>query len=231
MKKILNFIKNDYFTIFLRIFLIIAMAIWLYEENWIIIFISVLMLCITYFYVFYSKYKIKIPKEFQIIIIFFICTSLFLWEVQNFYIKFPWWDIIHHLVSWIALWFIWFLILYVFYKTWKFNVPPLVVVIFSFSFWIALWTIWEIIEFSLDQFLWFNMQKSYISWDEFVNDFYTTRYWVLDTMYDLIIDTIGSLIASFTGYRYLIKGMEFKVFHYLIWKIEENNKKLFDKIN
>ena len=192
LKKLRDILDNDYFSIILRIFLVIAIAIWLYEENWMIIFVSVLMLIITYFYVFYTKYKIKIPKEFQIIIIFFIATSLFLWEVQNFYTKFFWWDIIHHLVAWISLWFIWFLILYVFYKSGKFNVPPFVIAVFSFSFWIALGTVWEIVEFSLDQFLWFNMQKSTAL--ELTYWYFNTRLWLMDTMYDLIIDSIWSII-------------------------------------
>jgi hypothetical protein len=50
--------------------------------------------------------------------------------------------------------------------------------------------IWEVFEFTMDLFFGLNMQKSGLD----------------DTMGDLIINAVGGLIASLTGYFYLVRN-------------------------
>jgi uncharacterized membrane protein YjdF len=64
---------------------------------------------------------------------------------------------------------------------------PWVIAIFSFSFAIAIGVIWEIVEFSIDSFFGFNMQKSGL----------------IDTMSDLIVDAVGAMFASAIAFFYL----------------------------
>ena len=218
--------KNGYFSAWVIIIIVTAIGIWVCEQNWMTIFLSSVLLTITYFYISSTRFHIIIPREFQVIILVLLYTSLFLWEVKNFYIKFYWWDTIHHFLMSLSVWFIGFLILYAFYSTWKFKAHPIIIVIFAFSFWIACWALWEILEFSLDQFVGFNMQKS--TGLELVYWTFDTRLWVVDTMHDLMIDTLWSLIVAITWYRYLVKWVEFKIFHKLIQNIEEKNKKFFN---
>lgn len=229
MWRILKLMKkvffSDSFTMFIRFTLVVAIIIWIYEQNWITVFITILTLNLTYFYLIFAKYKIVIPQEFQVIIIFFIYFSLFLWEVNNFYEKIFWWDTILHAFAWIVLWFIGFLIMYMLYKAWKLKAPKLIIAIFAFSFAMMLWVVWEIFEFWVDEFTNANMQKAKDL--ELIYWYFDTRLWVRDTMFDLHIDALWALIASITWYIYLKKWEEFKFIHKMIKKFEDSNKKLF----
>lgn len=226
-KRFEKLFKNGYFSASVIIIIVLAIILWIYEQNWMAIFLSTVLLMVTYFYISSTRFHVIIPREFQVIIITLLYTSLFLWEVKDFYLKFYWWDTIHHFLMSLSLWFIGFLILYAFYSTWKFKAKPIVIVVFAFAFWVAAWALWEIFEFSVDQLTWLNMQNAknleLIFWT------FDTRLWVIDTMHDLMIDTLWSLIVAITWYRYLVKGVEFKIFHKLIQNIEEKNKKFFNK--
>jgi len=69
---------------------------------------------------------------------------------------------------------------------------PFFVALFSFCFAIMCGVFWEIFEFSLDQIFGTNTQRSGL----------------VDTMWDLIVDTIGGFAAAVTGYFFLTKGKE-----------------------
>lgn len=58
---------------------------------------------------------------------------------------------------------------------------------FSFCFALALGAFWEIFEFVIDGLFGFSMQKNGL----------------IDTMWDLIVDTLGALIAAVSGYLYI----------------------------
>ena len=68
--------------------------------------------------------------------------------------------------------------------------------LFSFSFAIAIGVVWEIFEFFMDISFGLNMQKSGL----------------IDTMGDLIVDSLGALLASGIGYFYL------RIKHTLVFK-------------
>ena len=216
---------SDNFTNFIRIILVLAIFVWIYEQNWMAIFVTILTLILTYFDLIFVRYNIVIPKEFQVLVIFFIVGSLFLWEVHNFYERYYWWDSLLHTFSWLALGFIGFIILYVFYKSWKFDAPAWIIAMFAFCFAMALWVLWEIFEFLVDEFLWWNMQRARNL--ELVYDVFDTRLWVKDTMYDLMLDAFWALIASISWYIYLKKWESFKWFNKMVEKFEIANKKLF----
>ena len=79
---------------------------------------------------------------------------------------------------------------------------------FAFCFGVAAGAVWEIFEFVVDQLFNTNMQKNGL----------------VDTMWDLIVDSIGALITSLVGYYY-IKGKKLSLFHRLIRKFENENKR------
>ncbi len=230
IRKFFNLAKkvffSDSFTMLMRFTLVLATFIWIYEQNWITVFITILTLLLTYFYIIFAKYKIVIPKEIQVIIIFFIYFSLFLWEVNDFYEKIFWWDTLLHTFAWIALWFIGFLMMYMLYKAWKVKAPKIIISIFAFSFAMMLWAVWEVFEFWVDEFTTANMQKAKDL--ELIYWYFDTRLGVRDTMYDLMIDWIWATIASITWYIYLKKWEKFKLLHSIIEKFEEHNKVLFN---
>jgi len=189
VKKVIT-IRRIYLIIdlFIKITLLLAIIKSIQEENFLVLFISTVAFLLTFIpLLFRKKYNLKIPTEIELIIVVFIYATLFLGEVKGYYIKFWWWDIILHMGSAIVFGFIGFTILYFMYSRHEFDARPWAIAIFSFSFAIAIGVMWEIFEFSIDQIFGFNMQKSGL----------------LDTMWDLIVDALGAILASAIGFIYL----------------------------
>jgi len=182
---------NKYLLIAVRIFLIISVALEIYSKNWLALFITVLAILLTYTPgLFEKKYKIDIPETLEIFILFFIFAAIYLGEVHSFYFRFWWWDLIMHFCSAIALALIGFAILLTLYEKKRILSKPIWISVFAFAFAFSLGAVWEIFEFTIDQILKTNMQKSGL----------------MDTMTDLIIDAIGALMVSVAGLFYLKKG-------------------------
>ncbi|MDD3993575.1 MAG: hypothetical protein PHX15_00035 [Candidatus Nanoarchaeia archaeon] len=218
---------NFFVLIFLRIVLIIAIPISVWENNFLFVFLSLLSFCLTFLpKIIERKYNIDIPSELEIIIVLFIYAGIFLGGVRDFYYRYWWWDSLLHAISGLALGFIGFLILYTLYKTNKFKASPKTIVLFTFCFALAMGTTWEIFEFGIDQIFGYNMQKArYLCSSQGYCD---SRIGVIDSMVDLILDAFGALVASFAGYFYLSKGKSF-LFQRFIKRFEKENKHLFNK--
>ena len=183
---------------FLRLTLLIAMAVSIYYNSWTNLALSVLTMLLTFLPSWFEKkYKIDIPLDFELIIILFIYASLFLGEINNFYEYFWWWDILLHAVSAFSFTCIGFVILSIVFEVNQVKAHPAWLSIFSFCFAISIGVLWEIYEFSMDQLFGFNMQKSGL----------------MDTMWDLITDCLGSAFASLTSYSYLEGGKRSYVGH------------------
>lgn len=233
MGKISSFLKkvflSDKFTLLIRLILVFTIIEWIIIKSPFNAFISLLALLLTFSDRYIEKlYDIKLPKGFQLLIILFVCFSLFFWEIYSFYYKFAWWDALLHWFSGLALWFVWFLIMYVFYKSGNFKGPLTIIVIFWFCFSLAFWALWEIFEYSVDEFLGMNMQKARDL--QVVDWVFDTRLWVQDTMKDLIIDAVGALIASISWFLYLKDDWRTKWwFSALIKSFENENKSLFKR--
>jgi len=195
----------------IRFIVLLAMISTIANQNWSLLFIEVLTIFLTFLpRIIKEKYKIIIPIEFEILIILFIYASLVLGEMQRYYAKFPWWDLLLHSTSSIALGFVGFLMLYILYKGEKVEANPITIAIFSFSFALAIGTLWEIMEFTIDAFFGSNLQKSGI----------------VDTMWDLIIASFGALFASALGFLYL-KKEKVRIIEISLNKFKEKNPKLF----
>ena len=67
------------------------------------------------------------------------------------------------------------------------------VAFFAFLFAIGIGSLWEIFEFTMDTIFSMNMQKAML------ND----PSGLTDTMWDLIVDTLGALIIAVLGFGYL----------------------------
>ncbi len=156
--------------------------------------------------------EIKLPTEFELSITLFLYASLFLGSVQNFYGMFWWWDGFLHTISGFILGFAGFLILYSLYRLKRFSMSAFLLSMFSFCFAIALGTLWEIFEFGLDQIFGMNMQESGI----------------VDTMWDLIVDSLGALLASVLGYLYVkYKRSPLGFFDQLLRRFLSHNRQHF----
>jgi hypothetical protein len=182
-------LKLQFIMVFVMQFFFIGAIVWaVFEPLWEVIFVSLLGIVAVWIPLYFAKSdKFDMPIEFVFLFTLFIYGSLFLGEIRGYYTRFWWWDIVLHAGSGLALGFIGFLILYSLYKNKKLPISPGLLAMFSFSFALALGTIWEIFEFAMDNIFGLNMQKSGLR----------------DTMWDLIVDAIGALIASLSGYFYV----------------------------
>lgn len=153
---------------------------------------------------FRRKYDAIIPLEIEILIVIFIFGTLFLGEIHNYYELYEYWDVYLHTLSGILLGLLGFVIVYSIIETnTTNNLTPFFVALFTFSFAVMIGVIWEIFEFSMDIFFGLNMQKSGL----------------IDTMTDLIVDSIGALIVAITSYFYMKKVNKFGIIYTMIDKI------------
>lgn len=174
---------------FLQATLVVAAIVGFFEAQWTLLFTSVAALLATFLPAYLGRnIKLNLPLSFHLIITLFVYATLFLGEVGNFYERFWWWDVVLHTGSAIVFGIIGFIILYTLYDTNRLAAHPIFVALFSFAFAVAIGAIWEIFEFAMDQTFGLSMQKSGL----------------VDTMWDLIVDSVGALAAATAGYFYIV---------------------------
>lgn len=167
-KEIEKHPKRSILTIVLLLTLLVAFVAAVARHNWVsvvmITIISVLM-CIPA--ILGKISKIDIPSALEVYAVVFIYFTLFLGEINNYYTKFWWWDVLVHISSGLAFGIIGFIILYMLHKSEKVATSPKTVAIFSFAFALAIGALWEIVEFTLDHTVGTNMQ-----WGTFYSTIY-----------------------------------------------------------
>jgi uncharacterized membrane protein YjdF len=138
---------------------------------------------------------VYIPPEFELLAVAFVFAALFLGEVRGYYVRFWWWDIALHTASGFLLGIIGFLLVHILNEVEKIDVHLKAgfVAFFAFLFAVGIGAIWEIFEFSMDKLFGFDMQK----------EMFGDPSGLTDTMWDLIVDTLGALVISILGYGYL----------------------------
>lgn len=179
----------------IRGLLILSMVISFVTRNYLNFFTALLTLWLTFLpFIIAKKNRVRLPPSFQIVILLFIFAAQYLGEMREYYIKFWWWDLMFHTFSGIILGFTGFLLIYTLNKDENVQVylSPFFIGLFAFTFALSVGALWEIFEFSMDNIFGLNMQKSGL----------------VDTMWDLIVDGVGGLIAAFSGYFYAKKDEE-----------------------
>ena len=84
-----------YVARFLRLTLLSAAAIGLYEQRWTLSLIALLILGLTFLpLLFQRQTHIRLPLEFELTVILIIYASLFLGEVGDYYARFWRWEAI-----------------------------------------------------------------------------------------------------------------------------------------
>ena len=164
------------------------------------------------------RYHILIPVEFELMAILFVFASMFLGELHGYYTRYWWWDVALHTTSGLLLGIFGFLLVYILNEDDRveFSMRPRFLALFAFMFAVALGAIWEIFEFSMDQFFGMDMQK------EMLGD----PSGLTDTMWDIIVDTIGAAIVALIGYFHLKMETQ-SVFDVWIKKFVSSNPQLF----
>jgi len=196
----------------IRLLLILGTILSVINYNWINVALFLLTLFLTFLpSIIERELKISYPSEGELILILFIFASMYLGEIHAFYVKFWWWDLMLHAISGFIVAGIGFMIVYILNKKKRLGLNPIFVSLFSFSFAVSIGVIWEIFEFTMDFIFGVNMQKSGLA----------------DTIWDLIVNSIGALIVSYFGYLYLKGRMKSKIIDALKARFLEKNSDLF----
>ena len=183
-------------TLFLQAVLAAGAGVAVWEKQWLTAVLTVGIIGMTLVPVLLARrFRVYIPPQFQLLAIAFIFASLFLGEVGGFYTRFWWWDIILHTGSGFLLGIIGFLLVHILNETEKIGVylKPGFVAFFAFLFSVGTGALWEIFEFGMDSLAGMNMQKGMLG-DE---------SGLTDTMFDLMVDTLGALVIAVLGFKYL----------------------------
>ncbi|MDC0598695.1 hypothetical protein OAP18_02490 [Gammaproteobacteria bacterium] len=207
---------NRRISYLLKISLAIGALLMFLQGRYQAFFETIVILCITFLPIILGKrFKVKVPHSFETLAVIFLYLTLFLGEVQDYYVKYWWWDIALHTGSGFLLGILGFLLVYVLNekKEIELQLHPGFVAFFAFMFAMGMGAIWEIFEFFMDQMFKLNMQKSGL----------------VDTMWDLIVDGIGAFVISFMGWGYLKTRDRDSFLEKWIDDFIEKNPRLFER--
>jgi hypothetical protein len=139
-----------------------------------------------------ARWSLKLPLPFLVATTLFFFATIFLGEAFDFYERLWWWDLALHGSSAVGFGLTGFLLVFMLFEGDRFAAPPSAIAAITFCVAMTIGATWEIFEYTMDAFFGLNMQKSGLD----------------DTMGDLIVNGIGSLTASLTGYIYLTRDSE-----------------------
>lgn len=145
-----------------------------------------------------KRHNFIIPSNMMILYTLFLYGAIFLGEVMAFYYKVPHWDTILHAMSGAMLGALGYSVISFFNKTdgIPVNMSPAFVAFVAFCFSMTMGMLWEVYEFSVDYFFGTNMQK--FAMEGGVDKIGQAA--LMDTMKDIIVDTIGALVMAIIGY-------------------------------
>jgi hypothetical protein len=207
-----------------RILLVIVGLEWMYlliESQWLSLFVVSLILIVLFIpIIFKRRLQVDIPAEFHLTAVIFTFAALYLGEIQHFYQRVWWWDIALHGSAGLLMGIFGFLLIYILNESKRIDIhlTPGFIAFFAFTFAVSIGTVWEIFEFSADQIFQLNMQKPMMG----------DPSGLTDTMWDMIVNAIGALIISLTGWWYLKAQKNYFVKDW-IGKFIEKNPRLFSK--
>ncbi len=164
------------------------------------------------------RLPVRIPPEYEVLAILFVFAALFLGEFRNYYARLWWWDVALHATSGLLLGVVGFLLVYVLNENRRidFRMRPGFVALFAFAFSVAGGTLWEIFEFAMDQVFGTTMQKPMLG----------DPSGLTDTMWDLIVNTLGAAIVSCFGWWNMRRSAH-SILEVWIEKFLERNPRLF----
>ncbi|HCP80652.1 MAG TPA: hypothetical protein DIT67_03355 [Octadecabacter sp.] len=185
----------------------------LLTQTWPAVFAGAATLILTFLPErFAGLFGIRLPRSVLTAIVVFIFATLFLGEVGDFYERFWWWDVVLHFSSALSFGAIGFLLIFMLFEGDRYAAPPWALSVLAFCVGLSIGALWEVFEFSMDQLFGMNMQKSGL----------------VDTMKDLIIDSIGAAIGAFSGYLYL-KGRQLGGLGQMLEQFVDANKRWYGK--
>ena len=131
--------------------------------------------------------KLYIPPVMEIVIVAFIVCGIVLREVENFFVRFPYWDTIMHTVSGIVCAALSLSLVVLLNKQDRilFRLSPVFLMVVAVSFSMLIGVLWEFFEFGVDRIMKEDMQK-----DTWVSEISTVS---LDAGSDSRVTTISQI--------------------------------------
>ncbi|MGM9521130.1 MAG: hypothetical protein ACI3VB_01455 [Oscillospiraceae bacterium] len=150
-----------------------------------------------------KKLTFSIPSSLYVVYAVFLYFAIYLGEIGNFFYRVPYWDVMLHGFSGVSLGALGFSVVTFLNRDERIrmSLSPLFVAFFSFCFAVAMGALWEICEFTIDGILGVNMQKFALQDGTKL----IGRSALMDTMKDLIVDSVGALISTIAGYFTILK--------------------------
>ncbi len=156
---------------------------------------------------FLKKLDLDIPDFVYFMFIMFCLAHFLCGEILGFFVKVKWWDSALHTFSGMLIALLSFSLINLLNKDTnskvKLSLP--FVIIFAFSVTITIGVLWEILEFAFDGLFGLNMQRAYVSTMSGRGEPLVGTEALLDTMKDLILDSIGALVVCIICAVFVIK--------------------------
>lgn len=184
------------FAYAVSIIMTIEIVVMLLEGAWMNAFLVLMIMAVILAPTLLSRrLPVRIPAEFLLAALLFSFAALFLGEVRSYYQRLWWWDMVLHATSGLLLGILGFLLVYVLNENRRvdLHMRPRFVALFAFLFAVAMGALWEIFEFAMDQIFGANMQKPMLG----------DPSGLTDTIWDLILDTLGAATISIFGWWYM----------------------------
>jgi len=193
---------QKYVSLAIKIILVLSIFTTINKHLWHLTSTSILLLILMFAPQIIKKYKLKIPPQFEWLLLIFVAFILFLGETGG---------IITPIFFGISIGFIGFLILAILYSNNSIKRNPLLIMVFSFNFVVTFGFLIELAKYYLKTIL--NQSIS--------QGTYTF------TMTNMTYVILGALISSIIGYIYMKEKV--KIVIKIVEKFKKINPKVFKK--
>jgi hypothetical protein len=184
------------------------------QGRWYLVFLSLASVVLSMVPILFERrFDIRLPVNFFVAIVLFVVATIFLGEAFDFYERYWWWDVVLHGGSAMGFGLIGFVFVFMLFQGDRYNAPAWAVAFLSFCFALSVGALWEVFEFGMDQIFDLKMQKSGL----------------IDTMWDLIVDTLGATTGALAGFFFL-KRREFGGLTPLIHQFVAQNRRFFRRM-
>lgn len=178
-----------YATILIIVALVALGAYQAWNQDWTGVFVVAQAIIMSFIPYFLRRYfNIYTPFPLRVGIVLFVCSTLVLGEVVDFYNTFWWWDLVLHGVASASVTLIVFICLLIFFTRIDLRSAALFTTFLAVGTSLAVAVVWEIYEFMID---------FYFETDTPMQPSNT------DTMTDLIISVVGAVLVGFYGYKHI----------------------------
>lgn len=205
----MNSLKNPFFIVFyhgITITVLISLCVFAVGQYWGAVGTTLLLLALIFLpIILVERYGFYIPFALRFCISLFSFETLFLGHMQDFYDLIPHWDKFVHFQSGILFAICGFILIHSFSYSKKIAVSPFLITLFIVTFALSVGVVWEVCEFVGDAY--FGSQWQYNN---------------ADTMWDLIADGAGGVVAGIIGYIWMIR---YRLLPFSKWKIKFAPKK------